>query len=259
MGHNSKAWTWSSEEAPSAMQRPSLPSSIPPPPLPSPPSLLLNCQLSALLFAWVTSSLPLACLHVRSNCLAKQCCDNDVISHEIVQQICLINALTWIRSRVCIQLQHWIHLHFGEERQLHRLFWCNVLHCHWWIARFNFCRGSASAARGSACATLPGKDMRLLVLSSNPHCSFLLARALHPAWFVCRLLRVLQRWPWCCHAASSHHSGLVQLVSSACFHVSYFMVKLSSIDSGLASLVWGIQIWLKYPEIVLPCSGTLYE
>ena len=39
------------------------------------------------------------------------------------------------------------------------------------------------------------------------------------ARFVGRHLRMQQRWPGCCRAASRHHSGSVQLVFSACFQI----------------------------------------
>ena len=47
---------------------------------------------------------------------------------------------------------------------------------------------------------------------------------LSSARIVGRHLRMQQRWPGppgCCGAASSHHSGPVQLVSSACFQILF--------------------------------------
>ena len=49
---------------------------------------------------------------------------------------------------------------------------------------------------------------------------------LSSAWIVVCHLCMQQRWPRCCYAASRHHSGPVQLVSSPCFRYYSRVVSL---------------------------------
>ena len=126
-----------------------------------------------------------------------------------------------------------------------------AFHRRRWVARSAACGRPRSRRPLSRQRHSPRQELTLFAQSSGQ--LFLCAHALHPVLELSAATSHAAKMAGCCRADSSHHSGTVRLVSSACFQVLF--------DSGRASLAWGVQIsWNVCSSCTVPpCAGRSYE
>ena len=129
-----------------------------------------------------------------------------------------------VHIHLSAQLQQCVHWHFAKDWQHCRLVGRIALHRPRWVAR------SAAARSAAALLSLAGTGVILRLLSPDTSAARTFCAVLRSTLslgmclasssrIVGRHRRMQQtwekRWPECCHAASSHHSGQGQLVFSA--------------------------------------------